>query len=153
KTELELVVPEKREPLSISIDDDSGRPIKMAQITALSLDPEKPLRATEFTDDAGRASVDDASGLSLRIVVEAPGYARLTREITAGRDELRLSLVSGVPVEGHVTAVRGRVDVEGAEVDMLSQGHRRAAFTDSLGKFRFTDVTPGPARITVDHPD
>lgn len=153
RTEVELVVPERRDPLVVVVDDDSSRPVKMAQITALSLDPERPLRATEFTDDAGRATVDDAVGLALRVIIEAPGFARLTRELAKAPEELRISLALGVPVEGHVTAVRGRTDVEGASVELLSQGHRRAAFTDALGRFRFTEVTPGPAHVHVDHPD
>jgi protocatechuate 3,4-dioxygenase beta subunit len=153
RTEIELVVPERRDPLVVVVDDDSSRPVKMAQITALSLYPERPLRATEFTDDAGRATLDDAVGLPLRIVIEAPGFARLTRELAKAPEDLRITLALGVPVEGHVTAVRGRTDVEGASVELLSQGHRRAAFTDSLGRFRFTEVTPGPAHLRIDHPD
>jgi protocatechuate 3,4-dioxygenase beta subunit len=153
RTEVELVVPERREPLTVVVDDDSSRPVKMAQVTALSLDPERPLRATEFTDPAGRATVGDAVGLALRVIIEAPGFARLSRELAKAPEELRITLALGVPVEGHVTAVRGRTDVEGASVELLSQGHRRAAFTDSLGRFRFTEVTPGPAHVRVDHPD
>jgi protocatechuate 3,4-dioxygenase beta subunit len=153
RTEVELVVPEERKPLTVAVDDDSSRPVKMAQVTALSLDAERPLRATEFTDEAGRASVEDAVGLPLRVIIEAPGFARLTREVASAPEELRITLALGVPIEGHVTAVRGRVDIEGASVELLSQGHRRAAFTDSLGRYRFGDVTPGPAHLRIDHPD
>jgi protocatechuate 3,4-dioxygenase beta subunit len=137
----------------VDVDDESGRPLKMVQVTVLSLDPERPLRATEFTDDSGRAKVDDAVGLPLRVVVEAPGYAELTRELSKAPEQITIDLAPGVLVEGHVTAVRGRTDVEGAAVELVSQGHRRAAFTDAMGRFRFTDVTPGATHISVSHPD
>lgn len=153
RTEVTLTVPEVREALSVVVSDESGRPLKMAQVTVLSLDPERPLRATEFSDEQGRAKIDDAVGLSVRVVVEAPGYAQFTREIAKAPDELAVDMVPGVIVEGRVTAVRGRVDVEGASVELVTQGHRRAAFTDAMGRFRFTDVTPGATRILVSHDD
>lgn len=153
RIEVELVLPDKREAMSVSVEDDSGKPVKMAQVTALSLDPEHPLRTTEFTDDEGHAKVDDAVGLPIRVVVEAPGFARFAREVTSAPGELPVALAFGVIVEGHVTAVRGRADVEGAAVELVADGHRRVTFTDPLGHFRFADVTPGKVRLVVSHPD
>ncbi len=153
KVEVALTLPAPRKEVRVTAVDDSGRPVEMVQITALSLDPEVPLRQTEWSDAAGLATIRDAAGLPLSLVVEAPGYARYTREFSAVPEDVEVALVRGVPVEGHVTSVRGRRDVEGATVELLAGGHRRAAFTDALGVYRFSDVSPGPVHLTVSHPD
>jgi protocatechuate 3,4-dioxygenase beta subunit len=125
----------------------------MAQVTALSLDADRPLRTTAFTDDAGRATIADAVGLPLRLVVEAPGFARWTKQLDKAPAKVTAELSSGVLVEGHITSVRGRRDVAGATVEVVSEGQRRKATTDSDGRYRFADVTPGPAHVIVSHPD
>lgn len=153
RVEVEVVLPGLREPMEISAEDDSRRPVKMAQVTALSLDPEKPLRVTAFTDEAGRAIIKDVVGLAVRVVVEMPGFARWARQLDPAPSTLTAELVSGVIIEGRVTAVRGRHDVDGATVELLADGHRRSALTDASGTYRFADVTPGPVRLTVSHPD
>ncbi len=153
KLELELELPAPREPLEVSLEDESGNPVKMAEVTALSLDAERPLRVSAFSDDAGRAQIADAVGLPVRIQVEAPGFARAVRQLAHAPAKLVVDLVSGVLVEGHVTAVRGRRDVAGATVELLSDGRRRRTVTDAAGTYRFTDVIPGAAHLTVSHPD
>jgi hypothetical protein len=153
KLEVSLVLPAPREPIEVSVEDDSGQPVKMAQITALSLDPEQLLRFTDFSDDAGRAKIRDAAGLALRIVIEAPGFARFTEQLDKAPSTIKVELSRGVLVEGHVTAVRGRSDVAGATVELLSEGHRRAAVTDALGVYQFAEVSPGSVHLTVSHPE
>jgi hypothetical protein len=125
----------------------------MAQVTVLSLDPDRPLRETAFTDDGGRATVKDAVGLPLRVIVEAPGYARWTRQMESAPAKIRADMTSGVTVEGRVTAVRGRRDVEGALVELLAEGHRKSALTDASGHYRFSDVSPGRVHLAVSHPE
>jgi hypothetical protein len=75
------------------------------------------------------------------------------RQLDAAPSTLTAELVSGVVIEGHVTAVRGRRDVDGASVELLADGHRRSTITDVRGVYRFADVTPGSVRLTVSHPD
>ncbi|HVU03904.1 MAG TPA: carboxypeptidase regulatory-like domain-containing protein [Polyangiaceae bacterium] len=153
KLEVTLTLPAPREPVEVSVEDDSHRPVKMAQVTALSLDPERPLRFTDFTDEAGRAVVKDAAGLSLRIVVESPGFARYAAQTDSAPTSIAVELASGVLVAGHVTAVRGRRDVEGATVELTAEGHRRLAVTNPLGVFQFPDVSPGSIHLRITHPD
>jgi hypothetical protein len=62
---------------------------------------------------------------------------------------VEIALESGVIVAGRVTAVRGRVGVEGALVALLSDGIRRTARTDVDGNYRIADVPPGRAKLTV----
>jgi hypothetical protein len=38
-------------------------------------------------------------------------------------------------------------------VELLSDGQRRKATTDADGRYRFADVTAGPAHLTASHPD
>ena len=152
-TEVKLTLPALRGELELSVDDDSSRPVKMAQVSALSLDPDRPLRETAFTDAAGRAVVKDAVGLPLRIVVEAPGFARWATQTDAAPASIRVGLSSGIAVEGHVTAVRGRRDVEGASVELVAEGHRKSALTDASGAYHFDDVSPGRVHLTVSHPE
>jgi hypothetical protein len=152
-TEMKLVLPAPRGEVEISVDDESSRPIKMAQISALSLDPDRPLRETAFTDEGGRATVKDAAGLPLRVVVEAPGFARWAEQMDATPGTLHVGLSSGIAVEGHVTAVRGRRDVEGASVELVAEGHRKTAITNTNGAYHFDDVSPGHVHVVVSHPE
>jgi hypothetical protein len=148
-TRLEFRLPDERGSLEIEVEDDAHRPVGLVQVTVLGLDPERPLRATKFTDDAGRVKIDDAEGAALRVVVEAPGFGRTALETDAAASPLGITLARGVIVEGKVTSVRGRLEVEGATVELLSEGRRRVAFTDVRGVYRFDDVTPGRVRLTV----
>lgn len=153
ETDVTLTLPAPREALVVSISDDANKPVPSAQVSALSLDPERPLRATEFTGDEGLVTFTDAAGLPLRIVIDAPGFARFTRQVDSAGVHLSVVLAASVIIEGRVTAVRGRSDVNGATVELAAQGSRRVALTDALGRYRFMDVTPGKVHLTVSHPD
>lgn len=153
RSEIELVLPAPRGELELTVSDASGQPVKMAQVTALSLDPDQLLRTTAFTGDDGRAVIRDAVGLPLRVLVEAPAFAEWTQELEHAPEKLSVDLSSGVSIEGRVTAVRGRRDVDGATVELFADGHRRVALTDANGEYRFSDLTPGKIHLTVTHPE
>jgi protocatechuate 3,4-dioxygenase beta subunit len=152
-TEVKLTLPAARGEIEISVEDDSSRPIRMAQISVTSLDPDRPLRETAFSNEGGRTVVKDAAGLSLRVVVEAPGFARWAEQMDSAPATLRITLSSGVAVEGRVTAVRGRRDLAGASVELVAEGHRKSAITNARGEYRFDDVSPGRVHLGVSHPD
>lgn len=151
RTELELELPKEREPVTVAVVDEDERPIEMAQVTVLSIDARVPRRETDFTDAEGRVEVDDARGLGLRVVVSAAGHPQKTLEVDDAPERIDVTLELGVPVEGMVTAVRGRSRVEGARVEISTEGRRRTGFTDALGRYRFDDVAPGRATIRVQH--
>ncbi len=153
KKEIEITLPEEREPVLIRIEAGRGDPVVMAQVSVLSLDPEEPLRATFFSDERGEVKVDDARGLPLEVVVSAPGFARAQVQLKEAPEEYALTLETAVSVEGQVTAVRGRQFVAGANVLLISGGEQKGALTDSDGKFRIDNVTPGPGRLVVSHPE
>ncbi len=153
RLEVELVLPAPREPVRILVEDPDGQPLELAEINALSLDPDVPLRSTLFSDEAGEAVLDDAAGLPLRVTVRAPGSPSVTRSWDAVPEEIAFTLTPGVLVQGRITAVRGRVPVDQALVTLLAGGERKSALTDEDGAFELRDVPPGRARLLVSHPD
>jgi protocatechuate 3,4-dioxygenase beta subunit len=155
KQVLEITLPPPREPLSMTVLDDAGEPIELAEVSVLSLEPGSPLRATAFSDAQGKLVVPDARGLSLRVSAQAPGFARrvLVVEPATAPQALELRLSRGVLVEGRVTTLRGRRGVEGAQVTLAFQGLRKSATTDADGVYRIQDVPLGPAKLTVTHPE
>jgi protocatechuate 3,4-dioxygenase beta subunit len=150
---LELTLPALRDPVLVLALDEDARPIELAEIAVTSLEPTRPLRLTRFTAADGTVSFPDAFGENLRIVAEAPGYARTAQNVAAAPKELRLTLRRGVIVEGRVTAVRGRRVVTGAVVSVSQNGVRRVATSDGDGAFRLRDIAPGELRVRVEHPD
>lgn len=153
KKEIEITLPEEREPVVLRVEAGRGEAVEMAQVSVLSLDPEEPLRATFFSDERGEVKVEDARGLSLEVVVTAPGFARAQVQLKQAPEAYTVTLESAVSVVGQVTAVRGRQFVEGANVLLISGGDQKGAITDTEGKFRMDNVTPGPGRLVVSHPE
>ncbi|HVJ14123.1 MAG TPA: carboxypeptidase regulatory-like domain-containing protein [Polyangiaceae bacterium] len=153
RAEVELVLPAAREPVRILVEDPDGQPLELAEISALSLAPDVPLRSTLFSDEAGEAVLDDAAGLPLRVTVRAPGSPTVTRSWDAVPEEITFTLSPGVLVKGSVTAVRGRVRVDQALVTLMAAGERKSALTNEDGVFELRDVPPGKARLLVSHPE
>jgi len=150
---LELVLPTARDPVHIVILDEDDRPIEMVEVNATSLEPTRPMRLTRFSDGEGVVQIEDAVGENLRVIAEAPGYARTVQALAAAPKELKLTLKRGVIVEGRVTAVRGRRAVANAVVTLQQEGVRKVAATDDNGVFRLRDIAPGSVKIHVVHPD
>jgi len=150
-TKLALVLPAEREPVRVRVVDGDGRAVEAAQVTALGADPAAPYRETRFTDPDGLAELPDARGRALTLRVEAPRLTRATLEVAAAGAELKVALVTGVIVSGRVTAVRGRLPVEGARVTLVADGQRLAALTDRDGRYQLRDVPPGRVHLVITH--
>jgi protocatechuate 3,4-dioxygenase beta subunit len=152
---LEITLPALRDPLAITVLDDEGEPLELAEVSVLSLDPASPLRATAFSDARGQLGVPDARGLALRVSAQAPGFARqvLVLDANDGRTSLRLELARGALVQGRVTALRGRRGVAGALVTLSFQGLRKTGTTNADGEYGISDVPLGPVKVLVSHPD
>jgi len=150
---LELVLPAARDPVRIVVLDEDARPIEMVEVNVTSLEPTRPMRLTRFTDAEGAVSIEDAFGENVRVIAEAPGYARASQTFSAAPKELKLTLKRGVLVEGRITAVRGRRTVEGAIVTLQQEGLRKVATTDGDGVYQVRDIAPGEVKLRVSHPD
>jgi hypothetical protein len=149
RVEVTVKLPPAREPLGVTVVDERGRPVPVAEVTARSLVVASPLRTTAFTDDEGHTTLKRARGLPLRIEAAAPGRAA-TVVVTDGSSEtVVIELGVGERVTGEVVAVRGREPVAGAEVALRSEATTRHARTGSDGAFVLTDVAPGSASLTV----
>jgi len=150
---LELTLPQARDAVRVLVQDEEGRPIELAEVAMTSLEATRPLRLTRFTSPEGAASFEDAAGENVRVVAEAPGFARHSETVPVAPKELKLSLKRGVLVAGRITAVRGRQAVAGALVTLQQNGVRKSATTDAEGGFQLRDVAPGPLRVHVEHAD
>jgi hypothetical protein len=155
KEMLEITLPALRDPIAVTVVDEQERPIELAEVNVLSLDPASPLRSTAFSDASGRVEIADARGLGLRVSVQAPGFARQALVVDPGdaQRELRLQLQPGALVQGRVTALRGRRGVEGALVTISFQGLRKTATTNADGEYRIADIAVGPVKLHVSHPE
>ncbi len=151
--QIEIQLPAPRDPVQIKVTDDEDQPVDAAQVTVMSLDPQTPLSRTLFTTADGLVSVPDAKGLSLRVLAEAPGWARASTTTDEAPDEIAIKLRHGVLVHGTVTAVRGHDFLEGASVTVIADGMRKSALTDHQGSYALSDVAPGPVRLVVSHPE
>lgn len=151
--EVEFVLPGERDALSWTVYDDQNATVELAQVSVQSLDPDVPFRATQFTDEHGRVTIDDAEGLDLRVSVEAPGYIPISVQARKATDDVTLTLTRGVKVKGRVTAVRGRSEVAGARVTLEAGARRDTTTTSSLGEYEFANVAPGKVRLRVNHED
>ncbi len=103
-------------------------------------------------DEAGRFAFEDLRrDLDLRVSVEAPGHAGVTREVPRAEpgpgvvDLGDLVLPRGRRVSGTVLDSEGRPVTE-HEVSLRDVGYRNP---DERGRFRFTDVAPGEHGIWV----
>ena len=155
KSTLDITLPALREPIQVTVLDDEGGPLELAEVNVLSVDPASPLRTTAFSDARGQVQLADARGLPLRISVQAPGFARQVLAVAASdnRAALELKLLRGALVQGRVTALRGRRGVEGALVTLSFQGLRKTATSNADGDYRIADVALGPVKVHVSHPD
>ncbi len=151
-SETEFTLPEERDAVQIVVYDDVGAPVELAQVAIQSVDPDIPLRMTQFTDAKGIASFRDASGLALRVQLEAPGFIVTTQQIKAA-DQHEFSLQRGVLVSGRVTAVRGRAHVVGAQVILEVGARRDVTTTSTLGEFQFANVPAGKISLRINHDD
>ncbi len=153
RTTLRLVLGAPREPLEVKITDERGEPLDSAEVLVTSLQADTPLRLTRFTNAEGLLTLEDARGLPLEFRVELPGYVSLRQRVEAAPARVTLSLSRGVSVSGRVTTVRGRRPVEGATVNLVTQGVTRSTVTSSEGNWQLDDIAPGSVHLRVSAPE
>lgn len=150
---LELVLPEERGRLSLTVTDAGGAPLSNAQVTLLSLERDVPLRNTLFSDVRGKVEQADVRGLALKVSVELPGFRPFEMMVDEAPAELTLMLSKGLAVVGRVTHLRGRQAVAGARITLTQGSVRREAKSDDYGEYRLSDLAAGSARLRIAHPD
>jgi hypothetical protein len=148
-----IVLPAPRESVQVFVCDEQGLGLENVEVQVTSLAAEIPLKRTSFTNAEGRIAVSDARGLSLRVRADLPGFVPVSQGFDNAGEVLQIMLRRGVVITGRVTAVRGRHNVAGAQVTVVSQGLRRSTATDGDGRWTVRDVAPGAVHWLVQHPD
>jgi hypothetical protein len=152
RKEVTIRLPEPRGPLPVTVVDDHDWPIAAAQVSAVSLSADSPLRATAFTDGHGDAQLKRARGLPLRVEASAPGHAPHVVTTDGNGDALRMELAPAETATGEVVAARGGYPVEGADVTLYTDLGVRRARTDRRGAFALGELAPGGGRLHVRAP-
>jgi Carboxypeptidase regulatory-like domain/PDZ domain len=149
RQEIVVHLPEKREALPVSVVDDRGFGVDTAQVSAISVSADAPVRATAFTDAHGDATLRAMRGLPLRVEVHAP--SRAPRIVTTdGKEEsLRIEMVPAESASGQVVAARGGDAISGADVTLRTDFGVRRTRTDAGGAFTLSMLAPGNARLEV----
>src|SRR5262249_44378453 len=97
---VEIVLPRRRDSISIHVTDDRGSPAGRVEVRAVSLDPADPLRRTLFTSEGGDAELRDAVGLALRFTLVRPGKAPLVQVVDPAPPKLKFSMNVGIEGRG-----------------------------------------------------
>ena len=147
RREVEIVLPEPREPITVTVVDDRGYPVERVEVRATSLDPDTALIRTVFTDEEGEATVLDARSLPLRFFARRNGYGPVVAEIDPVPKRVELVLPPAVAAVGIVESRHG--SIADAEVALLTPTGKRGARTDEEGNFRIEELAPGVARLLV----
>lgn len=151
KKSITLTLPDARPALPATVKDDRGYAIDAAQITAHSLDPATPLRATAFTDARGEAQLAGAQGLPLRVEVSAPGQSPKVITTEASIERLDVVLRPAEKATGEVRTSRGD-PVADADVVLYTELGARRARTDANGAYAVSGLAPGAAKLRVRAP-
>jgi len=147
RREVEIVLGEARESVTVRVVDDRGFPIEDAEIHVSSLEAKEVLVKTLFADERGEATLDGGRGLPLRLIARHRGWAPLVEEVEGAPALLEMSMRAGLIVKGLVETRGGFV--EDAEITLLTPTGDRGARTDGEGQFRIEDLAPGTARLLV----
>lgn len=148
RTDLDLVLPEKREDVELRVVDDRGFGVR-AEVRVESLDVAVPYRRTVFADDKGVVVVPGARGLPVRLVARAPGRAPLAQELESLGRETRIELGPGLVLAGRVTGNGGRERVGGASVTVFTETEVLGTTSRDDGSFEVKDLAPGSVRIVA----
>ncbi len=147
RTEIEILLPERRDEVSISVVDDRGYPLDRVQLSVSCLEPAVPLRKTLFTDDRGKTLLADARGLPLRIVQRRSGKAPAVTQLDAAPRRIELVMRAPLRVRGEV---RTRYEqVPGAEVILFSPTGLHRTKSNADGEFSIGGLAPTSVRLQV----
>lgn len=130
-----------------------GAPVAGARVEALVMHEGRSYRYATLRADAEGAFVFEGLGdQRVRLVVDAPGFARLVSTPTGGACTLRLDVAR---VIAGVVTLRNRDDegpFSGAVVRAFREGDEGPGFAvraDAAGRFRFESLSAGSYRVEV----
>lgn len=139
----------EREAMTVTVKDDRGYALAMAQVTALSLDASTPIRATAFSDARGEATLAGIAGLPVRIEVSSPRAAPKQVQLDAAPRTLEIALDPAESATGEVRTDRGD-PIANASITVYTDGGVRRTRTDARGEYTIGDLAPGEVRVRVE---
>jgi beta-lactamase regulating signal transducer with metallopeptidase domain len=143
-------------PISGLVQDEAGKPIAGANVTAMSdaSEMEEPRYSFELgtakTDEQGRWRIDDApANLSpVSVHISHPEYLRRPGSSSVAREQLTV-LTQGATVKGRVVGGSG-TPIKGAQVDAgPAWEERKPVATDELGEYTLRNRQAGPTIVTA----
>ncbi len=150
--EIQIELPEEREPAAISITDEEGQPVELSQVTLLSLQKEVPFKQTRFSQEDGTLEFNEAVGLKVRLTIQAPGFVVLSQKTLLKKDNT-FQLQKAITVHGRVTTARGRLPASGAKIVFTSGNLVRKTIADETGDYTLRDLPPGKGVLKASHID
>ncbi len=145
-------------PISGIVQDEAGKPVAQATVTArtTATEGEAPHYSYELgtakTDEQGRWRVDDAPANVADVVLDVrhPDFRRGPGASAGGRESLTILSKAG-RVKGRVVDGSGK-PVKGAQVDIGGdqwRDERKPVATDELGEYTLRGCEPGSAIVTA----
>jgi hypothetical protein len=146
RREVEIVLPEPRDPVTVRVVDDRGYSVEDVEIHASSLLSSEVLIKTLFSDSSGEATLYGARGLALRFTTRRHGWAPSVLEVDEAPRIVEIVIVDGISLVGNIESRHGFL--EGAEVTLLTPTGARVARAAKEGAFRIDDLA-GEAGILI----
>ena len=151
--EVAINLAEPRADVRLTIVDERGEPVALAQLRLSSENASEPLNLTRFTDGSGVVQIPAAEGVKVRAHLRAPGFVQESRELTLV-PEAKIALRRAVSAEGRVLAVRGRLPASKAMVEMVSHdGFSVRTRVDEEGGYILRGLPPGRGLLRAVHPE
>lgn len=150
--EVVLKLPQPRAVSVVTVVDEQGDPLELAQIHVSSLERQFPLKQTKFSDVRGQVEFPQSADLKVRLRIRAPGYVERSVERRL-KGEQELSLTRALSAHGRITQARGRMAAPGATVVVRAGTLVKSTVSDELGEYRFTGLPPGQMTISASQPE
>jgi len=147
RTDLEIVLAERRDAVAMRIVDERGYPIDNVQILAQSLEPGEPLRRTLFTGDNGEAVLDDARGLPLRMILHRSGKAPTVAQLELAPERVELTMAEPLQASGWVESRNGAV--ADAAIALRTATDVLRTRSNAQGLFSFKSLARGTAHLLI----
>jgi len=149
RREVNVQLPEERDPVDIEVLDERGSPIQSARVNLTSLAVDTPMRATGYTDERGHTTAKHACGLPIRLEASASGHASQILTWDEAPRDVVVTMGLSPHVTGSVVSARDHEPVLRAEVSLTAPAGVFRTQTSGYGVYEFDGVGPGAATLRV----
>jgi hypothetical protein len=132
-----------------TVIDQEGSPAEGAVVSATLKDKPAAFPMTTRVDVDGRFKLLDLEGGTWTLAASRRGSAPAFAEVAAGTSGVRLQLLRGGSLAGHVRDKRKGTPVAPFTVMVQGRETRTLSVIDPSGEYRFDDLSAGPAVVSV----